>query len=211
VSSDAGRSPAHRLPPLARLALTLAVILIGVLTPPERWPLHGVLIALTFAGQSLAGIPLAYLGRRLAVFLPVLAVFALSLPISQGLSAGWDVAAGVMLRGTVSFMAVLWLAGVMSFPVLIETLRRLRLPEVLLTTLAFTHRYLFVLWDELETMRQARRARDFGRQPLGGRWRTSAQLIGMLLVRAMSRAERVHWAMCARGWDGRIRRLDGKR
>jgi energy-coupling factor transporter transmembrane protein EcfT len=27
----------------------------------------------------------------------------------------------------------------------------------------------------------------------------------MLLVRALERAERVHGAMCARGWDGHVR------
>jgi len=57
-------------------------------------------------------------------------------------------------------------------------------------------------------MRTARQARTFGSPGLAFRWRIATQLIGMLLVRAMSRAERVHGAMCARGWDGRVRSLD---
>jgi cobalt/nickel transport system permease protein len=70
------------------------------------------------------------------------------------------------------------------------------------------YRYIFVLWDELDKMRVARRARSFGQTGLWFRWKTSAQLIGMLMIRAMSRAERVHGAMCARGWDGRVRTLE---
>ena len=65
----------------------------------------------------------------------------------------------------------------------------------------------FVLWDELDKMRTARKARTFGAAGLWHRWKTSAQLIGMLLIRAMERAERVHGAMCSRGWDGRVRTL----
>jgi cobalt/nickel transport system permease protein len=33
-------------------------------------------------------------------------------------------------------------------------------------------------------------------------------MIGMLLIRALERSERVYGAMCARGWDGTLRTLD---
>ncbi|MCH8829637.1 MAG: energy-coupling factor transporter transmembrane protein EcfT, partial [Planctomycetes bacterium] len=74
--------------------------------------------------------------------------------------------------------------------------------------LSFMYRYFYVLWDELDKMRIARRARSFGDGRLWFRWTTSAQMIGMLLLRALDRADRVHGAMCARGWDGHVRRLD---
>ena len=60
----------------------------------------------------------------------------------------------------------------------------------------------------MDKMRSARRARNFGGAGLRYRWATAAQLLGMLLIRAMERAERVHGAMCARGWDGHVRTTD---
>jgi cobalt/nickel transport system permease protein len=102
----------------------------------------------------------------------------------------------------------LWLINVMPFDQLLVTLRKLRVPAILVATLAFMYRYVYVLWDELDRMRTARRARSFGSGSLLMRWKTSAQLIGMLLVRSMARAERVHGAMCARGWNGQVRTLE---
>ncbi len=70
------------------------------------------------------------------------------------------------------------------------------------------YRFVFVLWDELDTMRTARSARTFAKRGALFRWRNSAQMIGMLLIRALGRSERVYGAMCARGWDGTLRTLD---
>ena len=39
-------------------------------------------------------------------------------------------------------------------------------------------------------------------------WSLLGGLIGMLFLRTFERAERVHDAMIARGWDGTIRSLD---
>lgn len=206
-SSD--RSPhGPRLAPPAKLALALLAILAAVLIPPAFWPAHGVLLALIFVAQTLAGLPLAVIVRRLALFLPVIAVLALSFPLAHGFTAGWDLAAAVCLRSLVAFSAALWLVHVLPFDQLLSALRRAHAPAVLVALLAFMHRYLFVLWDELDRMRTARRARTFGEASLPLRCKTSGQLAGMLLIRAMDRAERVRGAMCARGWDGRIRTLD---
>lgn len=73
--------------------------------------------------------------------------------------------------------------------------------------LSFMYRYIFILWDESARLRHARDARDFGRSSRFKIWTSNAQLIGLLLLRAMERAERTHHAMLARGWDGSIRFL----
>ena len=96
----------------------------------------------------------------------------------------------------------------MPFDQLLVTLRRLWVPAIIVAMLSFMYRYIFVLWDELDKMRVARRARSFGGVSLWHRWTSAAQLLGMLLIRAMERAERVHGAMCARGWDGHMRTID---
>lgn len=202
------RTVCHRLPARLKLFVTLAVVITGVSLPAEHWPVHGALGSLVFMGHTLARIPLAYIGRRLAWFLPMVFILSMSLPLAQGFASGWNIMAAIMFRSTLAFLALLWLVNVMPFEQLLVTLRRLWVPEVLVAMLAFMYRYIFVLWDELDKMRVARRARSFGSAGYWDRWRTSAQLIGMLLIRAMERAERVHGAMCARGWDGHVRFLD---
>lgn len=210
----------HRLPPLVKLLLTIAVVAIGLSLPVQTlqdegtadpfkfWPLHGLLITLVFVAHTLAGIPMRYLLRRMALFIPIVVMLSLSFPISQGFAAGWHVMAAILFRSTLAFMAVLWLINVMPFEQLLVTLRSCRVPAVLIAMLAFMYRYSFVVWDEMGKMQTARKARTF-RGGFALHWKSAIQLIGLLLIRAMGRAERVHGAMCARGWDGRVRSLRG--
>jgi len=202
------KSICHRLGPRIKVLLAFLTVLAGVSVPVEYWPLQGVLATWVFIGHSFARIPLSYVFKRLAVFLPIVFFVSFSFPLSQGFANGWEMMATVFFRSSLAFVTTLWLVNVMPFDQLLVTLRKLHVPAVLVAMLAFMYRYLFLLWDELDKMRVARRARSFGGESLRFRWRMLIQLMGMLLVRAMERGERVHGAMCARGWDGHVRRLD---
>ncbi|MDA0836043.1 MAG: cobalt ECF transporter T component CbiQ [Planctomycetota bacterium] len=201
-------SVCHRLPTGLKLSLTLTVILLGCLIPVEHWPVHILLLSLVFAGQSLAGISVSYLVKRLSLFLPMISILSLSLPLSHGGSAGWIIAASIFLRGALAFMAMLWLVNVTTTDQMLETMRRYGMPAIVVATLAFMYRYLFLAWDERDRMLQARRARTFGTPTVRQRWQLGTQLIGMLLIRSMSRAERIYGAMCARGWNGTVHHWD---
>lgn len=202
------KSLCHRLPPQWKLLLCLAAIAVGMAIPPDHWPAHGTLLCVLFAALALARMPFRFMVRRLAGFLFLALLFAGSVPLSQGFRNGWEVMAGIIFRGTESFLAGLWLVNVIPFDQLLTTLRRVGIPAILLAILAFMYRFLFVIWDELDTMRTARRARTFHRAGPFFRWRVGTQMIGMLLIRALGRSERVYGAMCARGWDGKLRTLD---
>ena len=201
-------SPCHAISSGWKIGLTLSVIILSSLIPLEFWPAQGLLLALVFAGLSIAGATIGYLARRLALFLPMLLVFGLSVPITQmDQGAAWSWMLGLWLRSTVAFLAGLWLIHVLPFPELLTTLLKWRCPVLLVAMLAFMYRYIFILWDELARLRHARDARDFGFSSIKTRWTTKSQLIGLLLLRAMERAERTHHAMLARGWDGSPRFL----
>ncbi len=205
-SSD--ESVCHGLPSGAKLAVTLLAILAAGLIPLERWPAQGLLLAVVFTGLSLAGVTMRYLARRLALFLPLLLVFGLSIPVASGDRLAWNWTISLWLRCTVSFLAGLWLIHVLPFRELLSVLRRWRCPVVFVAMLGFMYRYVFILWDELRRLRNARDAREFGGGSRWRQWSTSAQMIGLLLLRAMERAERTHRAMLARGWDGSVRSLE---
>jgi cobalt/nickel transport system permease protein len=202
------RSVCHRLPPRVKLFLSAAAVVAGLAIPADHWPAHGALLCVLFAAMSLARIPFGFLFRRLGGFLLLAMMFSLSVPLSQGFRGGWEIMAGMVVRGSESFLAGLWLVNVIPFGQLLSTLRGIGMPAILIAILAFMYRFIFVLWDELDRMRAARRARSFDRGGAVVRWRVSAQMIGMLLIRALGRSERVYGAMCARGWDGKLRTLD---
>lgn len=197
----------HRLPAGLKLVLTLLVVVAAGVIPLRLWPLTGCLLCLVFAALSLAEIPIRYLLRRMALWLPVLVLISLSIPFSQGFSRGWGLAATILLRALTAFLAGLWLVGTTPFERLLATLARLHLPRILLMLLAFMYRYTFVLFDELARMRAAQRARTFGRRRLATIWIENTRLVATLAIRALTRAERIHDAMGARGWQGEIHLL----
>ena len=118
----------HRWPPLVKLAAAMGMILAATCTPITHGPLMGIIACVIFFAHSVARIPLAYVGRRLLFFWPPLLLMALSLPLSQGGRAAWEISVTIVCRGTLSFTAALWLVNVMPFDQLLVTLRRLRLP-----------------------------------------------------------------------------------
>lgn len=183
----------------ARLLVTLCLVILAVTLPLELWPATACLAIVVFIGHTLARIPLRDSLRRLALFLPVVCMLSLSIPALEGFERGFDLAVLILIRSTISFMAVLWLIRVLPIPELLSTLRGLNVPTVVVSSLSFMYRYSFLLWHELERMRLARRTRSFGRRSIWREWTISAQLVGMLLLRAFDRAERVHLAMLARG------------
>ena len=208
ASSEIQTTPLRTIPPGMKLALTLVVIFLASLIPLEHWPAHGLLLAFVFMGLSLAEVPIRYLIRRLALFMPMLLAFGITVPLTQvDQIAAWSWMVAMWLRCTVSFLAGLWLIHVLPFPDLLSMLVRWRCPTLFVATLAFMYRYLFILWEELARLRHARQARDFGGGSLKMRWSANAQMIGLMLLRAMERAERTHRAMLARGWDGSMKFL----
>jgi cobalt/nickel transport system permease protein len=203
-----GSTVCHRLSSRLKILVALSIVAAAALLPVSLWPLHGCLALLVLAGLSLAEIPLHYLARRLLLFVPMVALMALVVPLSRGFRGGWEIGAAILVRSTVAFLAGIWLVSSTPFDRLLAGLRGLGMPRFFVAMLAFVYRYLFVLFDELARMRTAQRARTFGRPGLRASWKGSVNLVGGLLVRSMNRAERIHGAMCARGWSGEVHTLD---
>ena len=78
------------------------------------------------------------------------------------------------------------------------------MPPRLAQLLQMTVRYIGLFNDEYHRLRRAMRVRGF--RPASNRhsWRSLGNLLGMLLVRSLERAERVRWAMACRGFSGKL-------
>lgn len=189
-------SPIHRLPAGAKLAGALLVLLAIILLPVSRvaW-LAAIAGGLATVGAS-SRVPPLYLVKRLLLLEPfVLGVSVLSLLQPDGVA----VFLRLLVRGTLCLFTMLLLSSTTPFSEILRVARRLRVPAILVTTLALMYRYVFVLADEAQRMNRARASRTFRRDRLRS-WRASATVIGQLFVRSTERAERIYAAMTARGW-----------
>ncbi len=133
---------------------------------------------------------------------------------------GLEQFATIALKSWVSVQAALLLSFTTSFHDLVDALRELRLPRIMVAIIGFMYRYLGVLGDEAGRMNRARASRSA--EPAGGgaaggrvggtlRWRATVtgSLVGSLFLRSYERSERVYAAMQARGFDGELRYLPG--
>ena len=144
----------------------------------------------------LARVDLRRSAMNLALLEPfVIGVALLALLRPDGLRLFLD----MLAKSTLALAYMLFLTSVTRFSDLLGVLWRLRVPGLLVTTLALMHRYLFVLTDEMSRMQRARRSRTFSAGRVAA-WRGAGQVAGHLFLRASGRAERVYLAMCARGW-----------
>jgi len=189
-------TPMHRASAEAKLTCGLAVVALTVAAPLDALPYFVALASALVAVALAARIPLNYLGVRLLWMEPfVLGVGVLTLLQPQG----WKVFLGIVVKSTLSLVTMAVLANTTPFAEILRVLRRIRLPALLVTTLALMYRYLFVLVDEAERMQRARVARTFDRRRLYS-WKMLATVLGQLFVRSTERAERIYSAMLARGW-----------
>ncbi len=187
----------HRLPTGAKLLTALALIVLMVSLPPSRAVVLAVVAALLLGVAALSRIPWRFLVRRMLWLEPfVLGIAVLSL-FQPG---GWRVFLLLAAKCTLCLFAMLLLSNTTPLSDLLWVLRRLRVPALLITTLALMYRYLFVLVDETQRMRRARLSRTFTARH-GSTWRISSTVISQLFIRASERAERIYAAMCARGWQ----------
>jgi len=189
-------SPVHALPAGGKVAAAVAAVGAVVLLSRGAWAAYAGIGAALAVAAALSRIPPLLLLRKLVLLEPfVLGVAALSL-LQPG---GAAVFAAMLVKSTLCLFAMVLLSSTTRFTDLLAVLWWLRVPTLLVTSLALMYRYLSLLVDETVRMHRARRSRTFS----GGRvfaWRASATVAAQLFVRSSERAERIYDAMCARGW-----------
>ncbi len=110
----------------------------------------------------------------------------------------------IALKANAIILMLMVLVGTMEAVTLGHALHTLRVPARLVHLLLFTVRYIEVLHDEYSRLRQAMKARGFRPANRLHTYRSFGYLVGMMLVRAMERSERILEAMKCRGFTGSI-------
>jgi cobalt/nickel transport system permease protein len=160
--------------------------------------------------------------RRVAFIAPFFSVVLISIPFQAGTPVfsynlglftlsvtreGLHAASLVGAKAGLSLVATVVLLGDVPFYEVIDGLRRLKLPRLLLTVLSFNFRFLDIAREEALRMERAWASRYYGKRKVAQIF-TMGRVVGLLLLRGFDRSERVYSAMLARGYDGHIRCLN---
>ncbi|MGE4373939.1 MAG: cobalt ECF transporter T component CbiQ [Xanthobacter sp.] len=196
-----------------RLRLVAALVLIGCLSQLHMPTVAGAALALVIIWSVASGAFRHFWHRLLHVEGFMLLLFLtlpftvsgtpiLSLgPLTASLDGIW-MAVLIACKVSASVLVLMALLGDMEPSRFGAALRGCHVPERLSRLLVMTARYVSLIRDEARRLQESMRARGF--QPGSNRhsWRSYGNLIGMLLVRALERAERVEEAMLSRGYHG---------
>lgn len=94
-----------------------------------------------------------------------------------------------------------------SWPALLKAFRTLFVPQVFITVLEMTYRYIYVLLLTVIDMFAARQSRTVGRTSTAEQRRFISGTMGSLWEKALNLSEEVHAAMLSRGYNGQPRSL----
>ena len=146
-----GDSVIHRRHAAAKILAAL-VLLICIATLTERTPIASLLyLVLLVTGAVAACLPVPGMLSRAAVVLP----FALCFALVSALAGDPLQAIMLVARAYLSALTILLLISTTAMPDLIAGLEWLKAPVFLLQVMQFLWRYLMVLVEEANAMRQA--------------------------------------------------------
>lgn len=204
------------LPADLRLRLVAAFLLVAALSQVRGLATAAVALAVVLAATLALARPARALWRRLLHVEGFVLLLFVMLPFTMPgepmltlgpLAAsreGLVRAALIACKISASVLVLLAFLGDIDPQRMGGALRGLRVPEPLVRLFVLTVRYVGVIREEVRRLLEAMRARGFRAGSNRHTWRSYGNLIGMVLVRALERAQRVEEAMLCRGYDGRF-------
>lgn len=199
-----------RLPVGDSTAIVLLALFAVFVVSVPKYDLAGIIAFAAFPLLFITafGIPLLPMLKRLGMISPFILFMAggnllldrapFTLILGMHVTGGMVSSTVIAMKAAVTLTALLSVMFCMPFHRFGLALRGLGVPEVFVTQLILVYRYSFLLTDEATMMQKARDLRAFngrGKGPL-----VTARLIGSLLIRTTSRAERIFMGMTSRGF-----------
>jgi cobalt/nickel transport system permease protein len=199
-----GSSALHRRDPRAKIIALLAFLVVLATAHRGLPVLASALLLLLSAALIWARLPLAAALARAAIVLPFTLLFAAVCWLSGDPARGL----ALLLKSYLSALAVLLVVSTTPLPALLRGLEMAGAPRFLLMVAQFLYRYLFVISEEAQHMSKAAASRGASLRVLVGgrsaRFRAAAGALAVLFARSYARAEDIHHAMLARGFQGRF-------
>ena len=202
----------HRIDPRARIVFAFAASI--SLVAFREVPVLSVAVGFGLVLCVVARTPFAVVFNRLLGLNLFMATLFVLLPIGAPgppllmlgqipySAEGLVQAACIALRGNAIVLVLTALIGGIEPVTFGHAMQHLRVPAKLVQLFLFTVRYIAVLDQEQRQLRTALRVRAFEPRMDLHTLRTYGNLVGMLLVRALDRSERIHAAMRCRAFHG---------
>jgi cobalt/nickel transport system permease protein len=212
-----------KVSPTTKIFFALSMLLISVLSPLPAIPIL-IFLVVTVLIVLKAEIPSRFYLNLLLYPLLLVAVSCLFLALFFGNGAPlfqihfpwftWTIHSDGITMAYTTFLRVLGALSAQYFLVLTTsmtdifmTLRRIRIPNVLIEISLLIYRYIFVFMDVTNKMVTAQKLR-LGTSSWAKRIRSTSLLAGNLFIRSLEQGERTFVAMNARGYDGNFRVLE---
>lgn len=203
----------HGLHPTIKLLTTLIFII--TVASFSKYEIAG-LIPMAFYPVlliSLSDTPAGVMVKRVLITMPFVILIGIFNPLLDQailmqigpvpVSGGIVSFVSILIRFTLSVLAALILIATTGMSAIGGALSSLGVPRILVTQILFVYRYLHVLVEE--TMKTVRAYSLRSSQSEGVAFRAWGSLAGLLLLRAIDRAQRIYQAMVCRGFDGNVR------
>jgi cobalt ECF transporter T component CbiQ len=209
------------LDPRVKLITTFLFILIVGLA--RSLPILVVMLALVLCLALLSRVPPLFFLKRVLLFVPFTAVIAIPalfitpgeplISLGRGIvtTQGARTAALLVLRVMDSISLGMLLILTTPWNSVLQGLRRLRVPALVVNILGMTYRYLFVLLHAVNSMFLARRSRLIAASSAAENRRWLGRSLAATMGKSQHLSEEVYLAMISRGYQGEARVLDNLR
>ncbi len=209
-----GNSVLHRRDPRLRVVFAALYAVLIAVSKDFTTLIAGLCLAVIFI--FIARLSWSLVARRLVLVNIFNLILAAMLPFTfegqplytlgpfVGSAEGLQLAGEIALKSNALVLIFITLVTTMSVATLGHALNSLHVPQKLVYLLLIAYRYVFVLEQEYGRLATAARVRGFSPGTNLHSYKTVAYLFGMLLVRALARADRVYRSMLCRGFQGRF-------
>lgn len=206
----AQESVVHSLHPLSKLLVTFIYIAVVVSFP--KYDLSGLTAMVLYPVLmfQLADIPVRQCFYKLRVVMPLVCAVGIVNPFldhtpvmqlgSLTVTGGVLSMITLMMKGIFSLMASFLLIAATGIDAICAALRRIHIPDIIVTLLMLTYRYIGLMLDEVSVMYDAYMLRAPGQKGIHiSAW---GSFLGQLLLRSMDRGEELYNSMQLRGYRG---------
>ncbi len=212
-------TPIHRLHPLVKLLSTIAYIFTVVSFDKYAFSGLAAMVLYPVLLFALTGIPVRTCFHKLRIVLPLVCAVGIVNPFfdreimlrvsNLAISGGVISMLTLMMKGVFSLMASFLLIATTSMDDICMALRKLHVPNVIVTLLLLTYRYVSVMIENVSIMTDAYHLRAPGQKGIHvSAW---GSFVGQLLLRSMDQATELYQSMVLRGYNGEFTYAQAKK
>lgn len=214
-----GNSSVHKVHPLAKIIVTITYI--GIVVSYEKYHVTGLVMMFLYPVMLfiISEVPFWESIKKLRIVLPVCLLLGIANPffdqryaieigsivITTGMLSGLT----LIIKAIMAVFASYLLIATTGIEKICYALRKSHFPDILVTQILLTYRYITVLLEEADHILMAYALRAPGQK--GIHYKVWGTLVGQLFLRSIERADKIYESMLMRGFTGNFDYLPVKK